>query len=318
MNPFVDLATLAVAVQQSGYIADPKVITALYLAYHLGKPLLLEGEPGVGKTELSYVAAKLLGHDEPIRLQCYEGLDVNLTTYDWNFRKQLLYLEATKQQPQAWEQMQDNLYGYDFLSQRPILKALLSPTTHVLLVDELDKAEEDLEALLLEVLSSHQVSIPELGTVHAVSKPLVILTSNAQRELSDATRRRCLYLYLDYPSMERELQIVYARLPMVNDLLATQVVSLTQKLRTLDLKKVPAIAETLDWVKALLILNTGSLTPDVVQATLNLVLKYQEDIATVTAKLPTLLKGLPQVAAKVDRPELSPQLQVTSEAEWQF
>ncbi len=234
-----------------GYIADAELATALFLLDHLKRPLLLEGDAGVGKTEVAKALAQALDC-RLIRLQCYEGLDVNAAVYEWNYQRQLLAIKLLESSDDDADSKEQRIFSEAFLLQRPLLEAITQPESPVLLIDEIDRADEEFEAFLLEVLSDYQITIPELGTQHAVSTPRVILTSNATRELSDALRRRCLYHYVDYPSFDKELRIVRARLPDIGARLAQQVVGFVQQLRREDLRKKPGIAETLDWAAALM------------------------------------------------------------------
>lgn len=259
------------------YAADESLAMAIELAHTLGKPLLIEGEAGVGKTEAAKALAALLDCDL-IRLQCYEGLDAQHALYDWDYQRQLLAIQmAGSADPEA---LKNTLYSDDFLIKRPLLNAIASEAPVVLLIDEVDRADEEFEALLLEVLSDFQISIPELGTFKAVSQPRVILTSNGVRELSDALRRRCLYHYLDYPDAERELQIVKARIPEINENLAKQLVNVVQRLRGASLRKSPGIAETLDWAASLMHMDIDDLlaNKDAVYNSLSALIKTREDL----------------------------------------
>jgi MoxR-like ATPase len=267
-----------------GYIADRGLATTLFLGHKLARPVFLEGEAGVGKTEVAKAMAELL--DAPlIRLQCYEGLDIHHAVYDWNYTRQMLHirlLEAQGERPSEAE-----LFGPEFLLRRPLLQALDGQPDHpaVLLIDELDRSDEEFEAFLLEVLSDFQVTIPEIGTVRAETPPVVILTSNRTREIHDALKRRCLYHWIDYPSYDKELEIVTARLPQAPERLSRQVTAFVQELRQIELYKVPGVAETLDWLTALIELDQRSLDPDLVDSTLGVILKYQDDVAQVRGEL---------------------------------
>jgi MoxR-like ATPase len=261
------------ALSDASYLTDRGLATALYLALALEKPLLLEGEAGVGKTEAAKAMAAALGAPL-IRLQCYEGLDIAHAVYEWNYARQLLHIRAA----QAGTVDEAELFSRDFLIRRPVLEALESETRSLLLIDEIDRADEEFEAFLLEVLSDFQVTIPELGTIHARQRPYVILTSNRTRELHDALKRRCLYHWIGHPSVEREIQIVELRVPGVPDRLAEQSARFAAELRTLDLQKPPGIAETIDWVRALTALGRQELDVEHVQATLGSLLKYHEDV----------------------------------------
>jgi len=258
----------------AGYLPSPDIATAVFLADHLGKPLLIEGPAGVGKTELAKAVAAAVSA-ELIRLQCYEGIDEARALYEWNHAKQLLRITATS--GETWEGTRDHVFTEEFLLARPLLAAIRNPDPTVLLIDELDKADVELEGLLLEVLGDFQVSIPELGTVTAVRKPFVILTSNANRDLSEALKRRCLYLHIDYPAAELEKAIVRLKVPELDADLAEPVVATVSALRQLSLRKAPSIAETVDWAKTLVALGSRTLSAGVVRATLGVLLKYQSD-----------------------------------------
>ena len=271
------LEHLRLRVSEAGYIADPSLLTSLWLMRELNRPLLLEGDAGVGKTEVGKTLAHIFDR-KLIRLQCYEGLDVNTAVYEWNYQHQLLTIRRQEiLHEEAVSEAQ--LFSDDYLLKRPLLQSISGSEPSVLLIDEIDRADEEFEAYLLEVLSDFQISIPELGTIKASSIPLVILTSNRTRELSDALRRRCLYHYIDYPDYDKELLIVLARVPDIGKRLAAQVVGFVQALRQQDLRKVPGVAETLDWAGALLQLEINTLgdNPDAVAATLGCLLKTRED-----------------------------------------
>jgi MoxR-like ATPase len=266
----------------AGYLADEGIATVVYLAAHLGKPVLVEGPAGTGKTELAKAVAQLLDH-RLIRLQCYEGVDETKTLYEWNYRKQLLRIQAG--QGAAWDELSEDIFSEEFLLERPVLKAIRSPDPVVLLVDEIDKMDFEGEGLLLEVLSDFQVSIPEMGTVRARQIPFVVLTSNNTRELSEALKRRCLYLFLDYPDIEREKAIVLARVPEIAETLADQIVRVVRSIRQMELKKAPSIAETLDWARTLLHLGITTLDEAVARRTLSVLLKFQTDVEKVSGQL---------------------------------
>jgi MoxR-like ATPase len=264
------------------YIADRSVATAVFLALELERPLLLEGEAGVGKTELAKVLAATLGAPL-IRLQCYEGLDVTSAVYEWNYPRQMLEIRLLEARGEADRATAHDIFGPDFLIRRPLLQALdaTDGVAPVLLIDEIDRADEEFEAYLLEILSDFQVTVPEIGTIRAELTPRVILTSNRTREVHDALKRRCLYHWIDYPSFERELEIVLTRVPAAPERLARQIVAFVHRLREADLTKVPGVAETLDWAAALLALGAAELLPAVVDDTLGVVLKYEEDVRGV-------------------------------------
>ena len=298
---FSSVADVSERLRSQGYIASPQIATSVLLAERLHKPLLIEGPAGCGKTELAKVLSQTLGTDL-FRLQCYEGLDEAKALYEWAYPKQLLYTQILRDKigdllsgvgslADAVAKIashEDAFFSERLLLERPLLKALRAKRRVVLLIDEVDRAEAEFEAFLLEVLSDFQVSIPELGTLSARHMPLVILTSNNTREMTDALRRRCLYLHIGFPDAARELQIVHSRLPQAPSQLVTDVVRVVQALRTLDLKKNPSIAETIEWVRALLVLGQTHLEPQLAEETLNLVLKYQGDLDTAREQKKTL------------------------------
>ncbi|MEI2819789.1 MAG: MoxR family ATPase [Marmoricola sp.] len=263
------------ALDSAGYLADTATATTVFLAGALEKPLLIEGQAGVGKTELAKAVSRAMDADL-VRLQCYEGLDEARALYEWNYKKQLLRIQATSSDA-AWEQTHDEIFTDEFLLRRPLLTAISREEPTVLLIDEVDKTDIEVEGLLLEVLSDFQVTIPELGTISAVRRPFVVLTSNAARELSEAVKRRCLYLHLDYPDAEREKAILLGAVPGVGDRLANQVVDFVGRMRTLELKKAPSIAETIDWAHTLVALSIGTLDETAVRNTLGVVLKHASD-----------------------------------------
>jgi MoxR-like ATPase len=269
----------------AGYLPDAQIATTVFLADRLGKPLLVEGPAGTGKTELAKALAAATG-SELIRLQCYEGLDEARALYEWNYKKQLLRIQASQGTDGAdWNAVHDDIFGEEFLLSRPLLTAIRRTDPTVLLIDETDKADVEVEGLLLEVLSDFQVTIPELGTVTATRRPMVVLTSNATRELSEALKRRCLYLALDYPSAEREREIVLSRVPDLAPGLAEQLVRTVRALRALELKKSPSISETLDWAQTLLELGLDTLDEEAVRSTLGVVLKHASDQDRAAAEL---------------------------------
>ncbi|HEY7411289.1 MAG TPA: MoxR family ATPase [Vicinamibacteria bacterium] len=282
---------LHAALRERNYVADRGLATAVFLALKLQRPVFLEGEAGVGKTELAKVLAGLLG-SELIRLQCYEGLDVTHAVYEWNHARQMLHIRLAEARGEA--PVAADLFGPEFLLRRPLLRAIEAGQgpPPVLLIDEVDRSDEEFEAFLLEVLSDFQITIPEIGTIKAARPPVVVLTSNRTREVHDALKRRCLYYWIDYPDFQAEVAIVRARVPGVAESLARQVAGFVQELRRAELYKVPGVAETLDWAAALVALDAKALTPAVVEDTLGVVLKYQDDVAR--------MKGA-NVAALLDR-----------------
>jgi MoxR-like ATPase len=275
-----------------GYVADRAIATSVYLSIALRKPLLIEGAAGVGKTEVAKVMARALGTDL-IRLQCYEGLDATTALYEWNYQKQLLHIRLLEGSDRPVAEREAEIFGEAFLLKRPLLDAITRSQAPVLLVDEIDRADEEFEAFLLEVLSDFQVSIPEIGTIRAASVPHVVLTSNRTRELGDALRRRCLYLWIDYPTFEKELEIVQRKVPGVNARLARQISAFMQMVRRLRLEKTPGVAETLDWSAALIALHRDHLDREAVEETLGVLFKHNDDAGAVRAQwLEGILDGL--------------------------
>jgi MoxR-like ATPase len=277
-----DIDAVQAAFAGRGYVADRELATAVFLALALGRPLLLEGEAGVGKTDVARTLAEVLGTDL-IRLQCYEGLDVNTAVYEWDYPRQMLEIRLLEARGEAKAAATRDIFSEEFLIRRPLLQAIENRADQapVLLIDEVDRADEEFEAFLLELLSDFAVTIPEIGTIRAEHRPRVILTSNRTREVHDALKRRCLYHWIDYPTAARELAILQARLPHVAGTLAGEVVAFVQRLRSADLTKVPGIAETLDWAAALVALGAEQLEPAHVEQTLGVLLKYQEDIGAM-------------------------------------
>ncbi|HTT76165.1 MAG TPA: MoxR family ATPase [Candidatus Binataceae bacterium] len=266
------------------YITNQRVETAVYLMLALDKPLLIEGPAGAGKTEIAKVVAAMLATDL-IRLQCYEGLDEARALYEWNYQKQLLRLQADKGGNSGWAEISADLFSRDYLLERPLLKAITAARKVVLLIDEIDKADEEFEAFLLELLSDFQVSLPELGTIRAVKPPAVILTSNRARELSEALRRRCLHLFIDFPGIEQERKIIELKVPDLEARLAAEAARVVNALRKLELKKSPSIAETLDWARALVRIGAKELDAATMRTSLGVMLKHEEDRALVESKL---------------------------------
>ncbi|MGH8985290.1 MAG: AAA family ATPase [Acidimicrobiia bacterium] len=272
--------------RKADYLADANIGGVVYLADRLEKPVLVEGPAGVGKTELAKAVAEVTG-SRLIRLQCYEGLDESKALYEWNYKKQLLRIQADREHETSWADVEADIFSEQFLLTRPLLEAIRAEEPIVLLVDEVDRVEIETEALLLEVLSDFQVSIPELGTIVGAQRPIVILTSNNTRELSEALKRRCLYLHVDYPDLEREKEIVRVRVPEIDEELAGQVAAVVRSIRQLELKKAPSISETIDWARTLLYLGKSDIDPEVISETLHVLLKYQSDITKARKELET-------------------------------
>jgi MoxR-like ATPase len=266
------------------YLADEGIAGVVYLADRLQKPVLIEGPAGTGKTQLAKSVAEGLGA-RLIRLQCYEGLDESKALYEWNYKKQLLRIQAERNVDAAWDDIEDDIFSEQFLLTRPLLEAIRAKEQVVLLIDEVDRVEVETEALLLEILSDYQVSIPELGTIEAKQIPMVFLTSNNTRELSEALKRRCLFLHIDYPDMEREKEIVLTKVPDISESLADQVARIVRSIRQLELKKAPSVSETLDWARTLLLLGVESVSEKEAADTINILLKYQSDIAKAVKEL---------------------------------
>ncbi len=294
-----------------GYICSRKIATAVFLAFQLRKPILVEGPPGVGKTELAKTTSQLL--DTPlIRLQCYEGLDEAKALYEWKYGKQLLYTQVLKEKlgdllqgatglaesVERLHQFGDIFYSEDFLEPRPLLKAMQQDKGAILLIDEVDKSDYEFESLLLEILSDYQISIPEIGTIKARTTPMVFLTSNNTREISDALKRRCLHLYIPFPTVELEERIIRSRVPDVDEQLRHQLVEFVHSLRQLDLRKAPAISETIDWARSLLLLHANKLDEELVRTTLNVLLKFEDDIEATDADLRSLVRSSSEPASE--------------------
>jgi MoxR-like ATPase len=277
------IAELGDGLSRAGYLPGPATALVAYLAVRLGKPVLVEGPAGVGKTELAKALASCLGR-ELVRLQCYEGLDEAKALYEWNYRKQLLRIQA-EAQGAGWNEVQDDIFGEEFLLARPLLSAISATSPVVLLIDEIDKTDQEFEALLLELLSDFQITIPELGRISATSQPVVVLTSNNSRELTEALKRRCLYLWLDYPTLEHELAIVRMHAPELADTVARKLVEVVGMVRELDLKKPPSIAESIDWARALLLLGARDIDEETFAQTMSVIVKHRTDLEIVAARV---------------------------------
>jgi MoxR-like ATPase len=270
--------------EKQNYVADSAIVMSVYLAKTLQKPLLVEGPAGVGKTEIAKVMAKALDTDL-IRLQCYEGLDANMALYEWNYQRQLLHIKLEEGSDKSLAERESNIFSEDFLLKRPLLQAITHHKPPVLLIDELDRSDEEFESFLLEILSEWQITIPEIGSIRAKEKPYVILTSNRTRELSDAVRRRCFYLWMDYPDYEKELAIVRSKVPGIDLRLAKQICIFMELIREQKLEKVPGVAETLDWARSLVMLHQDHLDPEMVKATLGIVFKDRMDVEHIKDSL---------------------------------
>lgn len=282
-NRFESVQSVRDGLKDVNYLADDGIAGVVFLAERLGKPILVEGPAGTGKTQLAKSVAEMIGA-KLIRLQCYEGLDESKALYEWNYKKQLLRIQADRNSD-AWNEIHDDIFGSEFLLTRPLLEAITSKEPVVLLIDEVDRVEVETEALLLEILSEYQVSIPELGTITATQIPLVFLTSNNTRELSEALKRRCLFLHVDYPQMEREKEIVLTKVPGVTEMLADQIARIVRSIRQIDLKKAPSVSETIDWARTLVLLGLDSVNAEQAKETLHVLLKYQSDIARAAKEL---------------------------------
>ncbi|MBS1849068.1 MAG: MoxR family ATPase [Actinobacteria bacterium] len=272
------------ALSKVDYLADESIAGIVYLADRLGKPILVEGPAGTGKTQLAKSVAEMTGA-RLIRLQCYEGLDEAKALYEWNYKKQLLRIQAERNEGNVWADVETDIFSDDFLLTRPLLEAIRADDPVVLLIDEVDRVEVETEALLLEILSEYQVSIPELGTITARQIPMVFLTSNNTRELSEALKRRCLFLHIDYPDMEREKQIILTKVPEITETLADEITRIVRSIRSLELKKSPSVSETLDWARTLVLLGVDHVDEETAAGTANVLLKYQSDIAKAVKEL---------------------------------
>jgi MoxR-like ATPase len=274
---------VAAGLRAAGYLPGESTALVSYLAARLGKPVLVEGPAGVGKTELAKALSRYLDR-RLVRLQCYEGLDEAKALYEWNYRKQLLRIQ-TEADGTGWDAVQDDIFGEEFLLSRPLMQAIAADEPVVLLIDEIDKTDQEFEAMLLELLSDFQITIPELGRIEARTHPVVLLTSNNTRELTEALKRRCLYLWLDYPDTEHELEIVRLHAPELSDTVARKLVDLIHQVRELDLKKPPSIAESIDWARALLLLGADDISPDVFRETMSIIVKHRTDLDTVAERV---------------------------------
>ncbi|CAN5620646.1 MoxR family ATPase [soil metagenome] len=291
---FESVSEVREGLRKADYLSDEGIAGIVYLADRLKKPILVEGPAGTGKTQLAKSVAEMIGA-RLIRLQCYEGLDEAKALYEWNYKKQLLRIQAQRGND-SWDEVEEDLFSDEFLLERPLLEAIRATEPVVLLIDEVDRVEVETEALLLEILSDYQVSIPELGTIEAKQIPLVFLTSNNTRELSEALKRRCLFLHIDYPDMEREKEIVLTKVPDITENLADQVARIVRSLRQLELKKSPSVSETLDWANTLMLLGVEQIDAEVATSTANILLKYQSDIAKAVREFAADKQGMKQFA----------------------
>jgi MoxR-like ATPase len=277
------VAEVKQALAEVGYLADEPAALVSFLAQRLGKPVLVEGPAGVGKTELAKALSRATGR-ELVRLQCYEGLDEAKAMYEWNYRKQLLRIQAGGDQG-GWGEVQDDIFAADFLLERPLMQAIVSPEPVVLLIDEIDKTDQEFEAMLLELLSDFQITVPELGQVSATSQPIVVLTSNDSRELTEALKRRCLYLWLDYPGIEREIEIVHLHAPELSETLTRRLVEVIDMVRALDLKKPPSIAESIDWARTLVLMGADDIDRETFAQSMSIIVKHRTDIDLVAERV---------------------------------
>ncbi|HEX8204841.1 MAG TPA: MoxR family ATPase [Solirubrobacteraceae bacterium] len=289
MSGPTNVADVDQGLRSVGYLPSGSASLVGYLATMLGKPVLVEGPAGVGKTELAKALSRYLGR-ELIRLQCYEGLDEAKALYEWNYRKQLLRIQA-EAQGTGWQEVQEDIFGSEFLLERPLMTAIASPEPVVLLIDEIDKTDQEFEAMLLEVLSDFQISIPELGRIEATTHPVVLLTSNNTRELTEALKRRCLYLWLDYPDLEHELEIVRLHAPELDEQIARKLVEVIGMVRELDLKKPPSIAESIDWARALLLLGAREIDDETFRSTMSVIVKHRTDLDLVAERVGVKLQS---------------------------
>ena len=289
------VADVAEGLKQAGYLPGESTALVSFLAAKLGKPVLVEGPAGVGKTELAKALSRYLQRTL-VRLQCYEGLDEAKALYEWNYRKQLLRIQ-TESEGTGWQDVQEDIFGEEFLLQRPLMTAIASPEPVVLLIDEIDKTDQEFEAMLLELLSDFQISIPELGRIEAKTHPVVLLTSNNTRELTEALKRRCLYLWLDYPELEHELEIVRLHSPELDETVARKLVEVIHQVRELDLKKPPSIAESIDWARALLLLGADNIDQNTFKETMSVIVKHRTDLDTVAARVGVKLDPAADAAA---------------------
>ncbi len=280
---------VAGGLRSAGYLASESTALVSFLATKLGKPVLVEGPAGVGKTELAKALSRYLDR-RLVRLQCYEGLAEARALYEWNYRKQLLRIQ-TESEGTGWQEVQDDIFGEEFLLQRPLMTAIASPEPVVLLIDEIDKTDQEFEAMLLELLSDFQISVPELGRIEARTQPVVLLTSNNTRELTEALKRRCLYLWLDYPELEHELEIVRLHSPELDETVARKLVEIVREIRELDLKKPPSIAESIDWARTLLLLGARDIDGETFRATMSVIVKHRTDLETVAARVGVKLES---------------------------